>query len=299
MGKKKGAENPNPNSSDVGEQKEGFNLLGPATFEPLENGRLRCVETGHELPAHSRDSYSLSKHCRLGLIDSALAHKKPPLSIFRQDPVTRSKLICKLTGVTINKSEEHIWKHINGKRFLSMLEKKEAEKENQSGRPDEEKEEKKKKKNEEGKLKKKKKKKKTKKKTKELEEIGDETLSEVRDSSGKESDSGEDVDFWIPPVGNRWDNDDGGDRWGSGSESDDDAGEGYVVPMYCKCDDITVHKLITSLCMMKWFYGADAGAEGADFEAGELSKRTKRMSLEIGPSSFASRKKKTKLVAES
>lgn len=33
----------------------------------------------------------------------------------------RSKLICKLTGDTINKSEEHIWKHISGKRFQHKL----------------------------------------------------------------------------------------------------------------------------------------------------------------------------------
>lgn len=35
--------------------------------------------------------------------------------------VFSSKLICKLTGDTVNKSEEHIWKHINGKRFLNKL----------------------------------------------------------------------------------------------------------------------------------------------------------------------------------
>jgi hypothetical protein len=33
----------------------------------------------------------------------------------------RSKLVCNITGDTINKSEEHIWKHINGKRFLNKL----------------------------------------------------------------------------------------------------------------------------------------------------------------------------------
>ncbi|XP_073278948.1 uncharacterized protein [Primulina huaijiensis] len=260
MGKKKAAANPTTTS----EQKEGFNLLGSPTFQPLENGRLKCVETGHELPAHSRDSYALSKHCRLGLIDSAISRKKPPVNMFRQDPAARSKLICKLTGVTINKSEEHIWKHISGKRFLSMLEKKEVEKEMQNGtkgKLEEEKKEKKKK-NEDGKLKKKNEKKK---KTKESEEIADEKISEIRDSIGKESDSVEDIDFWIPPVGNRWDNDDGGDRWGSGLESEDGAGD------------------------------EDAVAEEANYEAGELSKRTKRMSLEIGPSSFASRKKKKKL----
>ncbi|XP_073038780.1 uncharacterized protein [Primulina eburnea] len=257
MGKKKAAANPTTTS----EQKEGFNLLGSPTFQTLENGRLKCVETGHELPAHSRDSYALSKHCRLGLIDSAVSRKKPPVNMFRQDPAARSKLICKLTGVTINKSEEHIWKHISGKRFLSMLEKEEVEKEMQhgtKGKLDEEKQEKKKKKNEDGKLKKKK-------KTKESEEIADEKISEIRDSIGKESDSVEDVDFWIPPVGNRCDNDDGGDRWGSGLESEDGAGD------------------------------EDAVSEKANYEAGELSKRTKRMSLEIGPSSFASRKKKKKL----
>ncbi|KAK6129355.1 hypothetical protein DH2020_036906 [Rehmannia glutinosa] len=201
MGKKKGEENPKPS-----EQKEGHNLLGAPSFEQLENGRFKCIETGHELPPHARDSYADSKHCRVGLIDSALARKKPPLNI--------SKLICRLTGVTINKTEEHIWKHINGKRFLNML---------------------------------------------------------VRDSTGKNSDSESENDFWMPPAGERWDHDDGGDRWGSDSESgpeSDDGGE------------------------------EDAGGEEAKHEAGEISKQTKRMSLEIGPSSFASRKKKKKTNVE-
>lgn len=35
--------------------------------------------------------------------------------------ITSAKLICKLTGDTVNKNEEHIWKHINGKRFLNKL----------------------------------------------------------------------------------------------------------------------------------------------------------------------------------
>ncbi|KAK4417824.1 hypothetical protein Salat_2195100 [Sesamum alatum] len=259
MGKKKGGENHTPS-----EQREGHNLLGAPTFEQLENGRFKCVETGHELPAHARDAYAESKHCRLGLIDAALARNKPPLNMFRQDPASRSKLICKLTGVTINKTEEHIWNHINGKRFLNMLDKKEAEKEMPNGtmgQQDKGKEKKKKKKNEDGGLKKKKK------KIEKEEEHVDEIISEVRDSTGKSSDSENEADFWMPPVGERWDHDDGGDRWGSGSESgpeSDDAGE------------------------------EDSGAEEANHEAGELSKRTKRMSLEIGPSSFASRKKKKK-----
>ncbi|KAL0377375.1 UNVERIFIED_CONTAM: hypothetical protein Sradi_3043000 [Sesamum radiatum] len=56
MGKKKGGETHTPS-----EQREGHNLLGSPTFEQLENGRYKCVETGHELPAHARDSYAESK----------------------------------------------------------------------------------------------------------------------------------------------------------------------------------------------------------------------------------------------
>ncbi|KAF2554758.1 hypothetical protein F2Q68_00017902 [Brassica cretica] len=33
-----------------------------------------------------------------------------------------SKLVCKLIGDTVNKNEEHIWKYVNGKRFLHRLE---------------------------------------------------------------------------------------------------------------------------------------------------------------------------------
>ncbi|KAL3629144.1 hypothetical protein CASFOL_026366 [Castilleja foliolosa] len=241
MGKKKD-ENPNP-----GELKEGHNLLGAPTFEHLENGRFKCVETGHELPAHARDSYADSKHCRLGLIDSALALKKPPLNMFKQDPVSRSKLKCRLTGITINKTEEHIWKHINGKRFLNMLDKKEAEKEIPNGKQGGKKL----------------------KKNKNEEKHVDEIINEVRD---KNSDSEEEEDFWMPADGERWDHDDCGDRWGSdsepGPETDDDAGE-----------------------------EEDMRTEEAIHETAEISKRTKRMSLEIGPSSFATRKKKKKTEA--
>ncbi|KAL0344051.1 UNVERIFIED_CONTAM: hypothetical protein Sangu_1292500 [Sesamum angustifolium] len=216
MGKKKGGETHTPS-----EQREGHNLLGSPTFEQLENGRYKCVETGHELPAHARDSYAESKHCRLGLIDAALAGKKPPLNMFRQDPASRNA-----NGTT--------------------------------GKQDKGKEKKKKKKNEGGGLEK---------KIEKEEEHVDEIINEVRDSTGKSSDSETEADFWMPPVGECWDHDDGGDRWGSGSESgpeSDDAGD------------------------------EDLGAEETNHETGDLSKRTKRMSLEIGPSSFASRKKKKK-----
>ena len=71
------------------ETKEGSNLLGSPTFTQLENGRFRCLETGHEMLAKDKDSYSQSKRCRLGLIDFALANNKPPLNMFKQDPLSR------------------------------------------------------------------------------------------------------------------------------------------------------------------------------------------------------------------
>ncbi|CAK9161752.1 unnamed protein product [Ilex paraguariensis] len=244
---------------DENKDKEGNNLLGPPTFKKLENGRFKCVETGHELPSHARDSYAQSKHCRLGLIDAALARNKPPLNMFQQDPQSRSKLICKLTGVTINKSEEHIWKHINGRKFLIMLEKKEAEKQTPNGMIGEQNEvaqEKKSKPKADGAKKRKNKKEKN---------VG-QIAQEARDSSDKESDLGE-AEFWMPRVGERWDFEDGGDRWGSGSE---------VAPETDGGD------------------GEDGATEDCNNNSKELSKRTKRMSIEIGPSSFASRKKKKK-----
>ncbi|KAK4282315.1 hypothetical protein QN277_013710 [Acacia crassicarpa] len=233
--------------------KEGLELLGSPTFKELENGRFKCVETGHELFAEDMDSYSHSKKCRLGLIDFALSRDKPPLNMFKQDSLSRSKLICKLTGDTVNKSEEHIWKHMNGKRFLNKLEQKEMEKLSCNGM-------------EEGESKLgadggKKDKKKKKKKEKEIEEI----KSEVRQSTIEESDS-EEEEFWMPPVGDRWDFDDGRDRWGSGTESEQEGEEG---------DEI------------------DFAADGNSKDSEELSSRTKRMSIEVGPSSFASRKKKS------
>ncbi|CAH9123182.1 unnamed protein product [Cuscuta epithymum] len=244
-------------------EKEGHHLLGEPTFKQLENGRFKCVETGHELPAHARDSYARSKHCRLGLIDAALATKKPILNMFSQDPLSRSKLKCKLTGLIVNKSEEHIWKHINGKRFLRMLEKKEAEQKMPDDMLQDEKIEQQ--------LQEKTKKKASglNKKKKENEEKSDNVISKMRDSPGTDSDKEESEDFWYPPPGERWDNDDGGDRWGSGSEPELEPENN---------DSIAQDEL----------------SEEAAYEARKLSKQAKRMTLEIGPSSFAPRKKKKK-----
>lgn len=61
------------------------------------------------------------------------------------------------------------------------------------------------------------------KKEKAIEEI----ISEVRKSSDGQSDSEE--DFWIPPVGDRRDLDDRGDRWCSFSESEQDNDKVYGI----------------------------------------------------------------------
>ncbi|KAF5479703.1 hypothetical protein F2P56_000502 [Juglans regia] len=258
-------------SEEKSSNKEGTNLLGAPTFTELDNGRFKCVETGHEVLVKDRESYSHSKRCRLGLIGFALSQNKPPLNMFKQDPLSRSKLICKLTGDTINKSEEHIWKHINGKRFLNKLEVKETEKLSSDGIVEEQGEQKPQKASKpstDG-LKKKKKKKKKKKndknedKAKEVDDI----ISEVRNLSDEEEIDLEEADFWMPPVGERWDFDDGGDRWCSGSESGQESDEVNAM---------------------------DGPAEEGGKETEELPKQTKRTSIEIGPSGFASRKKSKK-----
>lgn len=241
-------------------EKEGSQLLGSPTFTELENGRFKCVETGHEMLTKDMDPYSRSKRCRLGLIDFALVRNKPPLNMFKQDPLSRSKLVCKLTGDTVNKSEEHIWKHINGKRFLNKLEQKEMEKLTPNKLMEEVDEKPKK-------ALKQKKDNSDKKQKKEKQKSAGQIISEVRDSAENGSDT-EDADFWMPPAGDRWDFDDGGDRWGSDAESGQDSDEEAN--------------------------GTDGLNEVDDKDSEEISVRTKRMSIEIGPSSFASRKKKSR-----
>ncbi|XP_009125976.1 surfeit locus protein 2 [Brassica rapa] len=222
-----------PTTTTTTTTKEGANLLGKPKYKKLENGRFRCVQTGHELLEKDKKVYSESKRCRLGLIDHALSHSKPPLNLFEQDPTSRSKLLCKLTGDTVNKTEEHIWKHLNGRRFLNKLEEKEREKECGSvpeeggeavAKEDGVKEGKKK-------NKKKKKKDKKKKKKKELDEkeerSGEDVTDGVENENGEEGEEKE-LDFWMPPDGERWDFDDGGDRWGSDSEEEEEEPIGEI-----------------------------------------------------------------------
>ena len=61
---------------------------------------------------------------------------------------------------------------------------------------------------------------KMKKKQKQEKEV-DENISEARKSEVDEIKA----EFWMPPVGDRWDFDDGGDRWGSGSDLESDIDE--------------------------------------------------------------------------
>lgn len=270
--------------------KEGSNLLGSPTFTKLDNGKFKCVETGHELFEKEKDSYSHCKRCRLGLIEFALANRKAPLNMFKQDPDSRSKLKCKLTGDTVNKSEEHIWKHINGRRFFNKLEEKEAEKEllsnglEEDGTKKSKKEQKssvdgeekgKKKKGKKEKKKRKERKKKEKEKKKKEKEV--ETVCEMKDSADKQSDAEED-DFWMPPEGERWDFDDGGDRWGSdsGSELEEEADEENGAVDAAEDDE------------------KESSADEDGEESEELPKGTKRTSIDIEPSSVASKKKKSK-----
>nr|XP_015636725.1 SWI/SNF complex subunit SWI3A [Oryza sativa Japonica Group] len=220
--------------------------------------------TGHELPEREKEAYGRSRACRLALIDQAVARKKPPLNAFKPHPEHKSKLICNITGDIINKSEEHIWKHINGKRFLNKLEK--LEEKMASGEMAEGEAEQ----SNEGENKTKSRKKKDKKKA----AVVNPSLPREPKPEIDDSDNSDDPDFWVPPVGSRWDDDDGKDRWTSSPVKDkDDAAEDE------DGDD-----------------DGDDMADKDDKETREIaSSRTKRLSVEaVGPSSFASRKKKTK-----
>lgn len=182
----------------------------------LGNGRLRCAETGHEVVAGDEEAYARNKRCRLGLIDHALSHGKSPLNMFSQCLISRSKLVCKLTGDTVNKNEQHIWKHVNGKRFLHRLE----QVERGAG---------------------------TSGKTEKIQVT-------YKHRRLKEDTDSDDSEFWMLNSS-------------SGSESEQESDEENCKDSHCDAK-----------------------------ESEELSERTKRMSIEIGPSSFASRKKKIRNV---
>ncbi|KAM3368077.1 hypothetical protein ACQJBY_016560 [Aegilops geniculata] len=253
-------------SVEGGGEKEGSFLLGQPTWEDAGGGRWRCAETGHELPEREKDVYARSRACRLALIDHGVAHKKPPLNAFKPHPEHKSKLICNITGDTINKSEEHIWKHVNGKRFLNKLEKLEEKMASgETGKVEGEQS------NEVAKKSKSTKKKDKKKEKKEKKKAAVVNPSLPREPE-PEIDDSDDSEFWVPPVGSRWDDDDGKDRWESSPGKDDIAEDEGA------SDD----------------EDDDEMADKDDEVSEELaSSRTKRLSVEaVGPSSFATRKKK-------
>lgn len=113
--------------------------------------------------------------------------------------------------------------------FICESDKKEAEKEGLKEKSDVKENEDGLEKKKKEKKKKKKEKKKEKKKKKKInnEQIQDDEEnvngSELRNPS-YEGNNSEEVDFWIPPSGERWDFDDGAERWGSDSDSDSDSG---------------------------------------------------------------------------
>ncbi|KAL0921336.1 hypothetical protein M5K25_008399 [Dendrobium thyrsiflorum] len=86
--------------------------------------------------------------------------------------------------------------------------------------------------------------------------------------SETESADAEEPSFWVPPVGERWDFDDGRDRWESHNTSDQET-----------------EATGNTASVMNEVNGS---------ESMELSMCTKRLSIAVGPNSFARRKKKMK-----
>nr|CAB3487398.1 unnamed protein product [Digitaria exilis] len=229
--------------SEGGGEKEGAFLLGQPTWEDAGDGRWRCVETGHELPEREKEAYARSRACRLALVDHAVAHKKPPLNAFKPHPEHKSYI----NVTNVEKLEEQM--------ASGEMADVEAAKSNEVA-------------------KKSKSRKKDKKKTNVASPLPREPKPEMDDS--------DDSDFWAPPVGSRWDDDDGKDRWQSSPGKKDSAKDEYG-----SGDDGSGENDKGN---------DDDMADKDDAESRELaSSRTKRMSLEaVGPSSFASRKKKPK-----
>jgi hypothetical protein len=63
--------------------------MGEVKWEELGEGRVRCVETGHEMLESEKNFYLSTKKCRRALFDIALLQRKPPLHLFQQSPISR------------------------------------------------------------------------------------------------------------------------------------------------------------------------------------------------------------------
>lgn len=70
-----------------------------------------------------------------------------------------------------------------------------------------------------------------KKKKKQEKEVIGQIVSKARKSSDEDSDS-EEAEFWEPPIGDRWDFDDGRGRWGSSSDTGPDTDEGKFIYLF-------------------------------------------------------------------
>lgn len=100
-------------------------------------------------------------------------------------------------------------------------------------------------------------KKEKKKKKKQEEKPVEEIISEMRQSAANEESDSEEADFWMPPAGERWDSDDGGDRWGSASESDRESDEANGTGEIC----IHFELRLSNLCLLLFrFLLCDVGS---------------------------------------
>ncbi|XP_024529154.1 surfeit locus protein 2 isoform X3 [Selaginella moellendorffii] len=111
-------------------------IVGEPTFVAIVGQRFRCVETGHEMPAAEKEGYGSSKKCRDALFDRALQEGRAPLNFFQQSPEYRDKMICKLTGALVNKNEKAVWKHVLGKSFNKKLSAQEEKQNSKPSQPD-------------------------------------------------------------------------------------------------------------------------------------------------------------------
>ncbi|KAI3986217.1 hypothetical protein MKX01_030215, partial [Papaver californicum] len=84
-----------------------------------------------------------------------------------------------------------------------------------------------------------------------------ETVPKDDESPMEENSESEELEFWMPPPGSRWDFDDGKDRWGSDTDSGQDSDEGVEMGDVIEED------------------------EKAGPESSELTMRTKRMCIEV------------------
>jgi hypothetical protein len=76
--------------------------MGEVKWEELGEGRVRCVETGHEMLESEKNIYLSTKKCRRALFDIALLQRKPPLHLFQQSPISRLSAFLLLPSFLVN-----------------------------------------------------------------------------------------------------------------------------------------------------------------------------------------------------